>query len=372
MLKKFEVEGFKNFDYPLILDFSDVKQYTFNKECITDNLLNTIIVYGQNAIGKTNLGLAIFDIVNHLVDRNVTPGLYDYYLNNGNKYTYATFIYTFLFDGIEVVYEYKKTAADNLLYESVTIEGELYFEYDNLKNNKKKYFIADRLKAELPNLNFDYNDASISTLRYIVNNSVIEKKHPIRQIYDFVSNMLWFRSLDENRFIGLKDKIKRANDYFDFIFEDDNLESFQDLLKAAGIQDRLVVRATPDKEKVLYFDGPSLLPFFKVASNGTKALYTFFYWLQNKGISFLFIDEFDAYYHYELSEMLVKQLERKNYQTVLTSHNTNLLSNSIMRPDCYFILTRAKLTSIARATDRELREGHNLEKLYINGEFNEA
>ena len=37
--------------------------------------------------------------------------------------------------------------------------------------------------------------------------------------------------------------------------------------------------------------------------------------------------------------MLVKQLERKNYQTVLTSHNTNLLSNSIMRPDCYFILT---------------------------------
>lgn len=41
-----------------------------------------------------------------------------------------------------------------------------------------------------------------------------------------------------------------------------------------------------------------------------------------------------------------------------------------MRPDCYFILTKNKLTSFANATNRELREGHNLEKLYMSGEFN--
>jgi hypothetical protein len=41
-----------------------------------------------------------------------------------------------------------------------------------------------------------------------------------------------------------------------------------------------------------------------------------------------------------------------------------------MRPDCYFILTGEKLTSFANATNRELREGHNLEKLYMSGEFN--
>lgn len=58
-------------------------------------------------------------------------------------------------------------------------------------------------------------------------------------------------------------------------------------------------------------------------------------------------------------------------QKILTSHNTNLLTNRIMRPDCYFILTKDKLTSLANATKRELREGHNLEKLYMSGEFDE-
>ena len=42
-----------------------------------------------------------------------------------------------------------------------------------------------------------------------------------------------------------------------------------------------------------------------------------------------------------------------------------------MRPDCYFILTEHRLTSLINATRRELREGHNLEKLYMSGEFNE-
>ena len=86
----------------------------------------------------------------------------------------------------------------------------------------------------------------------------------------------------------------------------------------------------------------------------------------------MFIDEFDAYYHYELSESIVLMLEKMtNTQVILTSHNTNLLSNRIMRPDCYFILSDTGITSLVNATGRELREGHNLEKLYMSGEFNE-
>ena len=58
-------------------------------------------------------------------------------------------------------------------------------------------------------------------------------------------------------------------------------------------------------------------------------------------------------------------------QTILTSHNTFLADNDLLRPDCYFILSKGKLVSFADSTDREIREGHNLEKMLRQGEFNE-
>ena len=46
------------------------------------------------------------------------------------------------------------------------------------------------------------------------------------------------------------------------------------------------------------------------------------------------------------------------------------MTNHLSRPDCLFILSKAgKLTALCNATERELREGHNLEKMYISGEF---
>lgn len=50
-------------------------------------------------------------------------------------------------------------------------------------------------------------------------------------------------------------------------------------------------------------------------------------------------------------------------QIILTSHNTHLLSNKFMRPDCLFILSgKGILTSFCNSTQRELKEEHNLEK----------
>ena len=88
--------------------------------------------------------------------------------------------------------------------------------------------------------------------------------------------------------------------------------------------------------------------------------------------SFVYLDEFDAFYHYEMSENVIRFFKQRypECQIVMTSHNTNLMTNRIMRPDCLFILSqRGTLTALCSATERELREGHNLEKMYISGEF---
>lgn len=365
MLKLFQVTGFKNFEEKLTIDFSDVHDYKFNTRCVKDNLLTKTIVYGKNSIGKSNLGLAIFDIVSHLTDKNVTPGLYDYYLNSNSKSDNAEFFYVFKFNSDTVSYLYRKDEKRKLKYERLVINDVLFFEYDYDKY--KGEFSA--VKKLAPTLNLDFNDIEC-ILKYIVNNTVLPDNHALKKMMKFVSSMLWFRSLDENRYIGYKNK---SNDYFDFIFKDNILFEFQEFLHKSGVPENLTVKTDADGVKRLYFNKTLPLPFHKTASSGTKALYTFFYWYKTaEKVSFMFIDEFDAYYHYELAEGIVSILEKmSDTQVMLTSHNTNLLTNRIMRPDCYFILTESKLTSLVNATSRELREGHNLEKLYMSGEFNE-
>ena len=110
-----------------------------------------------------------------------------------------------------------------------------------------------------------------------------------------------------------------------------------------------------------------------VASSGSSALLIYFYWYKHfDEVKFLFIDEFDAFYHFELSKKIIENIiEHDNMQTILTSHNTYLADNELLRPDCYFNLHKGKLISFADSTDRELREGHNLEKMLRQGEFDE-
>lgn len=363
MIKLFEVLGFKNFSEKITLDFSDVRDYRFNTDCITDNLVSKLIVYGKNSVGKSNLGLAVFDIVSHLTSNNITPGIYSHYLNVENPNDFAEFHYIFKFDDQIIDYLYHKDEKQTLIFEKLYLNEVMLFEYDY----KNKDGRIEELKKMVPTLNWIFQGTD-SILKYVINNSVMEDSHPLRQMMNFVSNMLWFRSLDENRYIGYKSK---SDDYYDFIFEDDNLNEFETFLHDSGIKENLVAKKDNDGIIRLYFDTNKLLPFFTVASSGTKALYTFFYWYKtSKDVSFMFIDEFDSFYHFELAEKIVLILEKiPNTQVALTSHNTNLLTNRIMRPDCYFILTKNKLTSFANATDRELREGHNLEKLYMSGEF---
>jgi len=109
-------------------------------------------------------------------------------------------------------------------------------------------------------------------------------------------------------------------------------------------------------------------------SSGTKSLTLFYYWYQkvkrNNNCKFLFIDEFDAFYHHSLSKTVVERLkELYDVQVILSTHNTSIMSNDILRPDCYFFMYEDKITSLAKSTKKELREAHNIEKMYRAGLF---
>lgn len=85
----------------------------------------------------------------------------------------------------------------------------------------------------------------------------------------------------------------------------------------------------------------------------------------------MFIDEFDAFYHFELSEGVEKRLRKiTGVQIFTTTHNTDLMSNDLLRPDCYFLLKDNKIKAISELTVKELRQAHNLQKMYKAGAFN--
>lgn len=92
MLLKFQVKNFKQFEN-LIFDFENVRDYKINKDCLIRkaDVLKTALIYGPNASGKSNIGLAIFDIVQHLFDHQTDPIGYSNYLNADNPTEAAWF-----------------------------------------------------------------------------------------------------------------------------------------------------------------------------------------------------------------------------------------------------------------------------------------
>ena len=126
MLKKFSVENFKGFKDRITLDIGTPSNYGFHPEVIEGNCITKGIIYGINGCGKSNLGLAIFDIITHLTEKQKLLQNYDFYLNMSGRKSFAEFEYTFVFDGHELVYRYLKTAVDTLREESLSIEKSVH------------------------------------------------------------------------------------------------------------------------------------------------------------------------------------------------------------------------------------------------------
>ena len=134
----------------------------------------------------------------------------------------------------------------------------------------------------------------------------------------------------------------------------------------AGIKCNLrIAGVSNEKTIVFHFNGKDI-EFSLAASTGTMSLGIFYYWwlkLESGNLTFAYIDEFDAYYHYSLSQLIVRKLSDIKCQTILTTHNLAILSNDLLRPDCYFLIAD-KQYPFYELVDKDLRKAHNLEKIF--------
>jgi AAA15 family ATPase/GTPase len=149
------------------------------------------------------------------------------------------------------------------------------------------------------------------------------------------------------------------------------LSDFAGFLEKIGHQ-KFELIADQFGKQILCKINNSVVPFSTIASTGTEASKLLYFWIKriSTDASFVFIDEFDAFYHYRLSFDICKVLfENLQCQIFMTSHNTYLMTNDLLRPDCNFIIHNNKIRSLNECTDKELREGHNIEKLFRNKMF---
>lgn len=370
MLTRFSVKNYKNFEKEIVLDFRAVNNYKFNMYCIKDNVLSKTLLMGPNGSGKTNIGYALFDIVYTLTDNGFDARQKDpqSFINGNSKENSAEFSYEFQLGGYNISYGYGKTSPDQMIREKLQIDSETIFECNGSRRN-----FEGMEKIGAGDLRTDRLNGSMSVLRYIANNTPQAKNSPIALLMDFVNRMLYFKSVqDGNSYIGYSKGVEAIDQY---IIKNGLIGEFQKFLKdMAEIEMKLDTVEVPGLPAIFVQRLENkLLVFQNIASSGTLALELLFYWGSRfEKVSFLFIDEFDAYYHFDLARNVVEYLTTfADMQSMVTSHNTYLVDNGLLRPDCYLQIKDGSIRSLAQSTDREIREGHNLEKMYRNGEFDE-
>lgn len=368
MLKKIEITNFKNFNEKFIFDLSNVNGFTFNKEAIKNGIINTGIIYGHNGCGKSNLGLAIFDLISHLTDKKFVNEKYNNYLNANNTSNEAIFKFTFKFDENIIEYEYTKKDYETLVSEKLVINDNIYA---NINKDESSVFNTTAKGAE--NLNKDLKDSNISILSYLLKNTILENdknNNLFKEFMNFLNNMLLYKNLDDKFYMGFK---QGNSSLYDYIILNKHLEDFERFLNNNEIKCKLISKKTDGKNQIFFKFNNKNIEFSSIASSGTRSLAVFYVWqkfMEEENCKFVFIDEFDAFYHHDLSKIIVKKLkEMTSTQVILTTHNTSNISNDILRPDCYFIMDSEKITSLKDRTNKELREAHNIEKMYKAGSF---
>lgn len=364
MLTKFAVTNYRGFANRIEWDLSNPANYEFNKAVIKNGIIKNGIIYGPNGSGKTNFSLAIFDIENHLSPKWKKIDYYANFIYAGNREGLVTFEYTFKFEENIVVYIYSKNAVGVLVEESLFVNNANVFERKKGKFSidKQQFPMDENIEKNLGN-----NANNVSIINFLLTSYPLNSEHYLMRLSSFVNSMLWFRNLDIREFIGLETNITMLDE---FIITNNLLDDFSSFLQKVSGQKFQFIKHNPTDKQILCKVDDSEVPFRLIASTGTQSLQLLYFWLKRMcEASFVFIDEFDAFYHFRLAFEVCKQLFGLDCQIFTSSHNTYLMTNDLLRPDCNFILNNNRIKCLSDCTDKELRFGHNIEKIYRTGAF---
>lgn len=367
MLVSITFENFTSFKEEATIDFSATK-YTIlqNTNVNNEKILKGALFIGPNASGKTNVLLAIKFLLSTLKDDKTNYSMYRCLFS---KEPLMHIEYTFRFEGSIVKYAISYDEKNNTLAELLTLDGKMILKRIGLK--------GELHLSENPIID-DYLDKDTTFLRTAAFNTGRFPQIPaLRAMINYIQNSRYIDGSHISAFLGENveeylenEGTEKYNKYlswfkYDFFTEYGNKSSGEGATLNFGDEKRAII-----KRNSFQFPIP-----IQLESQGNKVFLDILACLipviEEPGI--IIVDEFGNSLHNNLAEIIVSFFMKRSEssQLFITSHCTNLVSNSVFRPDQIYTITfdGKNGSKVRRVSEFKPREAQNLEKMYLGGMF---
>ena len=376
MLTKITLDNFKSFKNKTTVDLTKTN-YTILPQNVADNgVLKGCIFVGANASGKSTIILGVKLLLDFLFsERNLNSGIFLCMFGDSTRYSLS---YEFLIEKKTVKYSFEVDASKNMISEKLWLDDTLMLERMGL--SARSYI------AEPNGVNYDETDVGKDTLflRTLYFNTKFASNSVLSAWMEYLKNSIYINMFDKRIISYGKAEVSVAsyldksgcesiNRFFDEYNFEQNIEYDH---SSKGGKVRFVV-GEDDSEKGIFFKRKGIevpIPFAEESlgnQNLLSILPAFLNVIQNGGM--LLIDEFSSGFHNELENLMVRYFMEKSdrAQMLFVSHSTNLLSNSILRPDQEYSVEfqNENGSSVKRFSSEQPRSAQNIEKMYVSGVF---
>ena len=368
MITKMYLTNFLSFLDRTEFDFTASKYTILGEKNVFDNsILKGALFIGPNASGKSNSLKGIAFLINMIKGEDE---FFERYRCRFSKNQLVILEYEFVFSNKEVIYKVEYNAKTKNISEEITIDAIVVLKRDGTKGELR---IGDSviLDEQLDNKTLFLRTASFNTGRF--------PQEPIlRELMDYLNNSYYIDGYNRGASWG-KTITKYAEEYgvesINKYLRDFNYDFFLEYgSESTGEGARISVGSD---EKIVFFKRKSF-PFPSIFYDESQGNQVFADMLPNliktieKPGMFIF-DEFGNSLHNKLAEKIVKYFmeNSKKSQLFITSHATNLISNSVFRPDQIdlVIFNDSNGSKVTRLSKFKPREAQNLEKMYLGGMF---
>ncbi len=370
MLLRVGLNNFKSFRKFTEIDFTKTNYKILEDTNVYDSkILKGAIFVGGNATGKTNIILSLKILLEMLFSDKI--------VNLCN--------YRCLYSGLNrISLDYEFDIDDNLIKYYIKYDRQKKVLLEKLHLNDKLILdrIGDFAETEITEAKTHTDlDNDILFLRTIYFNTKFNNNKVLKKWFEFLSNSVYIDASENSKLNSNSKEVikeyleKNSIDNINNFFKENNFnQQIEYSNKSVGKLTSIELYDTSDKQiffKRKGIDEPIPYEWESLGNKNLLAMLPPFFNVINNG-GMLIIDEFSSAFHNELERLLIRYFMEKsnNSQIFLVSHSTNLLSNSIFRPDQAYSVDFTENGSIVnRFSDEKPREAQNIEKMYNSGCF---